>query len=321
MDRFIALRSLLAFILCLAMVAVSASLVLASIGDPTSISIGDVWVFRDVLEPGDQLFFVRYVVHYDPVPTEEPGDTWQMALHDAGGALVATRPLNYFQHNIISIYLTPAKAIAWEGPHVVRIMGNPAVFPSLVEGVNTRAVTLGSGNFREGRDLGGIMLTQAGKLETAWAITLLTAGGRLNATGATFFNEAMPGLPWMVPEIYAAAVARPGAERLEWAAGYGDILQMHEGSRLRGAITGIGTIFGISEGWAGFWLGGIGLLVLSGIVYAATRDSGLAIITGFPVVLGYAWIGLGTSWLYIGLITVVLVAVFFGVAYILAKFA
>ena len=77
-----------------------------AVDDPTSVSIGDCNVFTDLLEDGDQLYFVRYDVSYSPEPEEDAEDTWQMALYDTDGTTLiegAVRPLNYYQHNIISI--------------------------------------------------------------------------------------------------------------------------------------------------------------------------------------------------------------------------
>ena len=115
---------LLAFLLTL-----FPGIVLAAIGDPENgVTIEDTYVFRDVFETGDQLYFVRYDVSYDPIPDENPGDTWQMSLYDEAGTLMDSIPLNYFQHNIISIYLESSEALTWEGSSTVRIMGMPSVF-------------------------------------------------------------------------------------------------------------------------------------------------------------------------------------------------
>ena len=98
-------------------------------------------------------------------------------------------------------------------------------------------------------------------------------------------------------------------------------LQEHEGERLRNAITEIGKIFGVSEGWMGFWVGTILLLMVGGAVYGTTRNAAAAMLVGVPVIAGFAWIGLGTTWLNIFGILLVLVAIFFGILWILGKFA
>jgi hypothetical protein len=152
-----------------------------AIGSPTSVSIGDVFVFRDVLTTGDQLYFVRYDVSYAGNQTEDAEDTWQVALYDSSGGLVATRPLNYYQHNIISIYLTSTQALAWEGAHSIKIMGMPSVFSPLIEGTNMRTRVFAPGDYYEKASLGGVMVMQAGVLEADWGITLLTSGDKLNA--------------------------------------------------------------------------------------------------------------------------------------------
>lgn len=293
--------------------------VLAAIGNPDSVSIADVYVFRNVIEAGDQLYYCRYDVAYDPNPNEDPEDTWQMALYD-GAVLEATRPLNYYQHSIIGIYLDSDDALVWEGAYVVRIAGMPSVFDPLIEDTNWVRKTLSAGDYYESSSLGGIMLTQAQILQDAGVGTLLTSGV-LNYTGATYFLEAIPGLSTMVPEIFETTITYPTAAYTNWTVDYEEGLQAHQGARLRGAITDIGSMFGVSEGWSAFWLMGLMFLVFASVIYVPTRDPKLALLAAFPVLIGAAWLGLGTTMLQIVVIVIFGVAFLFGIYFILGRFA
>lgn len=298
----------------------------AAVANPDYITIEDIYAFRNVLETGDQLYFVRYDVSYNATPNEDASETYQMVLYDVGEAtLIHSEPLKYYQHNIISMYFSAAKVtehgLVWGSAYVVKIRGNPVKFDSLTEGINMRTRTLG-GDFKEASVLGTIMLGQAQKLQDDWAgITLLTTGGLLNTTGAYTFEKAIPNLHIMVPEIYSSVLVYPTVERRVWTRAYEESLQAHAGSRLTNSMTSIGSIFGISEGWTSFWLGGVIFLVVVGVMYGATKNPGMSMIMAYPVLVGYAWLGLGSSWLQIVGITFLIVGIMFGIYFILQRFA
>lgn len=294
----------------------------AAIGDPDYVTINDIFVFRNLLETGDQLYFVRYDVSYNTTPTEDADETWQMVLYDTDGTTqVASRPLNYYQHNIISVYLSSTDALTWEGAYAVRVMGMPSVFDALIEGTNMRTRTLGPGDYKEGTEIGAVMLEQAAILEDDWVITLLTAGGLLNATGANYFTIAVGQLGTVAPEIFETVTKQHTDPYTDWDEAYSEALPEHRGSRLQNAMTGIGSIFGINEGWSTFWLVGVMYLLVAGIMYVPTRNPGLAVLAAFPVLVGVAWLGMGTDMLRLVGILVLIAAVLFGIYFILAKFA
>lgn len=294
-----------------------------AMGNPDYVSIGDVYVFEDVVETGDQLFFCRYDVSYNGTPDEDAEDTWQMVLYNSTGSLIATRPLNYYQHNIISIYLTADEAIASGAAHRIKIMGMPSVFGNLTEDVTMQTRTLTSGDYIAGEFLGGYMVTQAEILETDWEIALLTSGDKLNDTGATYFLKAVPGLNTMVPEIFQVTTSGVVYEPTDWTENYTELTTTRTGWRLRNAINStIGILGGnVSEAWAGAWMTGFAFIVLAAPVYASTRQPALALLVAFPVVLGAAWLGVGEGELLRGVLLIVLVlAVFFSITFILRYF-
>ena len=294
--------------------------IVLAIGDPDSVSIGDVYVFRDVIETGDQLYFVRYDVSYNATPSENAEDTWQMALYDSSGSLITTRPLNYYQHNIISIYLQPAEALTWEAAHKVRIMGMPSVFGTLTEGTNMRTRTLASGDYYEESFLGGVMTTQAGILETDWSIDLLTATGKLNSTGSTFFLEAVPGLGTMCPEIFDVVVSDVEIDYVTYPHTYGPGLSGHAGSKLSGAVGEIGGLIGVSSGWMSWWMILVIFLMLAGIIFAGVGNPGWAMAGGFAMIAVGGFL-FGGSVFTFAITLVLLVGIGFGIYFILGRFA
>jgi len=300
-----------------------------AISDPDSISLGDAYVFRSVIEDDDWLVFIRYDVSYGSTPSEDASDTFQMALYDNAGTgppgtmtEVPTRELEYYQHNIRSIYFTPAQAAAvtWEADYSVRVMGQISYFPVLTEGTNMKTQVLSPSNYKEKVDLGGVMLTQAEILEADWGITLI-ADGLLNTTGATYFLEAVPGLNIMVPEIFSVAVEDMTINYTAWDTSYADSMSGHTGTRLRSAIQGLAGTFMISEDWMAIWMVTMAAMTLSGIVFAATKDSGMAMMVGVPVAAGAAYLGVGASMFTILMSMLIVAAILFGIHFILARFA
>jgi hypothetical protein len=255
-----------------------------AINNPDTIGIGDVYVFNSTLESGDILIYMRYSVNYSSQPDEDSEDTFIMAIYDTDGTtLLATRPLNYYQHNIISIYLSADdNVLTWGSAYYVRVMGSPAVFGNLTEDLNMDTRPLTSEDYKEATSLGGTMIAQAEILETDWGTTLLSSTDKLNSTGAYYFNKAIPGLTSMVPDIYQVTSDLYTYERNESIGreGLNRTLENLPVS-LNSAIGGLNSIFGVTNSnWGGFsWVLFAGLL-LGGAIYGATRRPDFAVLSG-----------------------------------------
>jgi len=198
-----------------------------AVDNPTDTSILAGKVFENIFSDGDWLFFVRYDINYSTDPDESADETFLVALYDTDGTtLLYQRALNYYGHNIISIYLTPTQAstLVWGTEYVVKVMGNPSIFGTLTEGINmaTRSLSASEdyidGDMDSSREDLGIYCINTGKvLGSSWTpeVDLVTTGDKLNAAGALVFNTAIPGLYTAVPGIYETAVAPPELEGVE----------------------------------------------------------------------------------------------------------
>jgi len=300
-----------------------------AISDPDSISVGDAYIFRDVLEEGDWLIFCRYDVNYASTPSELAEDNFYMVLLDTDESLLGDtylqRELEYYQHNIRSIYLTASQVtdtgLTWESEYKVRVSGFVSKFDPLIEGTNMVTNTLTAGNYYEGSELGGIMLTQAQILEDDWGITLLT-NGMLNVTGSAYFSEAIPGLIDMDFSIFSTTITQMDYNPRTWDTTYSDSLVTNQGPVLQGAIQSMASTFCISETWMGIWFVAMTALTFSGVAFAATRDTGLAMMIGVPVAVGAAYLGIGGTDMFAIVVAMAIVAaVLFGIHFILARFA
>lgn len=299
-----------------------------AISNPASIAMNNQFVFRNVLETGDWLVYCRYDVNYTTIPSEPANTTYEFVMYNTTGTtILGSRPLNYYQHNIISIYFTKAQAsskgLVWGDPYIVIVRGSPPVFITLTEDVNQDTRVLGAGDYKEQSDLAPHMLAEAEILQADWGIILLE-NGYLNATGATYFTYAIPAFGSMAPEAmysttYYMTVNYTYMNMSETA--YEVSLHTQQGARLRLAIQNLASEFGVSEDWMSIWMVAIGYLTFAGVAYSVTKDPGVSMLTGFPVIVGAAWLGVGTSWLTIVIATTIIAAVLFAIHFILARFA
>jgi len=192
----------------------------SAISNPDSIAIEKLKVFTNIWEKGDWLVFVEYDIDYLVTPPEDPEDTYLVALYNELGNLVASNPLNYYGHNIISIYLNSSnvttKGLDWDliDNYSIRVTGNPVYFFPLVEDTNfdTRFFDSSTDAFDNNSDynrqlLGALCVTVAEILEKDWGIDLLTDNDRLNSAGSITFKDAIPGLDQVCPSIFAEALS------------------------------------------------------------------------------------------------------------------
>lgn len=292
-----------------------------ALDDPDYISINAVYVFADVLHEGDQLYFVRYNVTYNTTPSESANEAWQLSLYKSDGLLYEVMELNYYGHNIISIYLFPARALVWNDSHRLRIMQQPHLADNLTEGVNMVTRTLSSADYYAGTSLGTAMLVEAAILQDSWGITLLTDYGRLNYTGAKFFVDGVPELHNMAPEIFGdLVISQIDTEYKEYDDTYRIGLSSNAGTRLSGAVSELGGLIGVPSTWMSFWLIMIVFITLAGLIFAGAGTPGWAFVAGFSIIAlgGYLF---GGSLFTFALVLTLVVGVIFGIYFILSRLA
>jgi len=315
------LRLLSGFLIGILFLGLFAGSVFA-IGDPEGgVSILEALVFRDVLDSGDQLYYVRYSVNFTSVPEERAVDTWHMVLYDYLGNLTATRPLNYFGENIISIYLESDEALPWGYAHQVQIGGMPSVYGNLTEGINMVSYNLSVYDYFEATYLGDAMLSEAAVLETNLGLDLLSDNGRLIAVGSQLFLYAIPKLTYMVPTIFESATEDIDVDyNPDYDTSYGEGLRTHEGPSLTGAITSLGSIINVGHDAMAFWLIMIFFLCMGGLIFSSGGNPAWALVVGYACLAGGAYLMGGTIFILATIIPVIL-AVIFGILFILGKFA
>ena len=291
-----------------------------AVTNPNSVSVNNIYVFRNLGETGDWLIYCRYTT----IPPEPANETFEIAMYDTlGTTLIATRALRYYQENITSLYFTAAQASAsglvWDSAYVIKVRGSPALF-TLVEGVNQKTSTLSSSSYYEQTEFSSRMLAEAEILEVNWGITLLT-GGYLNSTGMTYFTYAIPNFAEFAPDAAYSSTYYPTVPNMTYNTSYEESLHTHTGPRLEAAIADMAAWLHVSEDWMAIWLVCIAYLVMAGIVYSVTKDPGVSMLVSITIPVGAAYLGVGLSWLTIIIAVGIVTAVLFAIHFILGRFA
>jgi len=310
-----------------------------AISDPDNgTRILDVAVFRNIKETGDQLYYVRYDVSYLTEPTEPASDAFQMIIYDVAGTTVLfSRDLNYYQHNIISIYLTAAQALTWDSNYIIRIQDKVGLFLLLVEDINMDTWTLNSSDYHEETEVESYMLDQASILEADWGLTLLNTSNQLNSTGAIAFNDGIPGLINYYPTLYGTSTSVPTVTWGNWTQayiatlganaqiGYDPLFPLAPATGtsvgLKATMSALGGFIGVTGDWMAFWLTLMAAFVLGGIVYTFSGSSAAALTFAFFALPAAVFLGLGSVLFNLMATIFIILAIGFGIVFILARFA
>jgi len=294
----------------------------SAVSSPNSTTILEVAVFRNIKEIGDQLYYVRYDINYGSEPLEPASDIFQLVIYDSLGTTVLySRDVNYYQHNIISIYLTAAQALIWDSNYKLRLQGKIGAFLSLIEDINMDTWTLNGPDYHEEVDIESFIVDQATRLETDWGITLLNTYTQLNSTGSIVFNDGIPGLGVYYPSLYETSTSIPETTFTNWTKAYVSTLGAHEGTPLHNTMIALGGFIGVTGDWMAFWLTLMAAFVLGGIVYTFSGSSAASLTFAFFVLPAAVWLGLGTALFNLMAILLIVLAIGFGIVFILARFA
>lgn len=303
-----------------------------AIGNPDSISVESIKAYVGIWEEGDMLFVIEYDIDYDPEPEEDPEDTFLFGIWDETDVKGPDIALNYYLHNFISIYLTAAQVTAFgyakNDELKVKILGNPVYFETLTEGVNMATMSLSAGHWIEGSSLDQTRqyladwcIVLAEVFEASWGIELLTSSDKLNIVGKLKFEEAIPGLQSVCPDIFQISASYPDDPEGVGNATFQTTLTGRMGNRLSGVLENFGSWF-FGKASMGIFIGGAGLailyFILAGRIFIATGSVPGAIAVSIP----FLFVGnlVGVLPLVITFIAAFLCVLTFGILFILGRF-
>lgn len=275
----------------------------AAPANPDDISNNSGKVFEDVFESGDMLFILESEIDYASEPDEDPEDAFQtLVKNNAETTLFGSRGARRYQWAFNSVYFSASEvtsnSMVSESEYKLIISGNPAMFPSIVEGTNKATLTLSSSDWSTDLDeLEEYIINVASRIETAESLTLLTTNldgdDILNATGTAIVLNAIPGINSIIPRIFQVTTSEgsfpetTGTAALEQST----TLTTKLGTNVASAFSGIGDFLGIDQELsAGLWILLFALTVAS-IAFISSGNSGVGIILAIPIIFIGAYLG------------------------------
>lgn len=217
--------------------AFPAGIALADQANPDSTPTATTYVFRNLIESGDQLYVVYANIPYAATPTELESDAFIWRLIDTDGTSVLGQTTGYpfndsgYGYNVYSFYFSSAEAPTWDQAYTVRLTGNPAIFDT----PPTYDYTLDSGDFSSAAsdtptqrtELGNRIILMAQNLDIQWGLTTTTTllsetetGTVLSINGEAFFRNAILGLQAMAPQIFSFESGTVSNTDRTWSSAY-----------------------------------------------------------------------------------------------------
>jgi len=235
------------------------TIVLADQPDPDTTPEMVANVYRNLIEPGDQLYILYANIPYGAIPDALVTEAFIWQLIDTDGSTVLGQTVgNAFNssgygYNVFSMYFSAADAPTWDQPYTARLSGNPTVF----DVPQTTDYILDTGNFSSlteqadtQYELGQRLLVIADDLFAKWGLTIdtsltasLEAGTVLSQQGEQFFRTAIFGLQAMAPGIFDIGVLNITATDRTWDTSYVDNITGQYGGTFVGTAQTAGAAF------------------------------------------------------------------------------
>lgn len=274
----------------------------------TKTPIKYVKAFENVGETGDMLFLAEGFVDYAVTPDDyNAGEAFILQLISTDGLTVlSSRPLEEWGERPISIYLTAAQVtalgLASPNAYIVRITGNPLIFPVLTEDINMVTYTLGAGDWIDqslatatANPLRNACIYIAENMEEEDGFptpSYLTESGGvtyLTPAGGTIFVRGVPGLDVFVPSLFQVITEVLEAPDPDATGDYVAVVTplLRLGPEIAGGLTDVGVWLGVSQAMAaGLILFGL-MVMLSVWLFQKTQSGkvviGLGLAAALPV--------------------------------------
>ena len=212
-----------------------------AIADPDSMTVDEVYVYRNCRETGDQLYLVTYNITYGSPPSESVTEAFLCRLLDGSTELRSVAPFTYHENGygmgVVAIYFSADDAPAWEGSYTMELIGNPALsWPGDPPSDTETSFDLWQNNALAITHvvLSARIISLAEDLETAWSVDMAyqnTETGEyvLTVYGEAYFSGVVPYLTDVAPFIFDTTippvVVEPEIEDPDTSADYADSLE------------------------------------------------------------------------------------------------
>ena len=261
-----------------------------AITDADTFTIVDANAYSGALESGDLLLIIHYDIGYDSCcPTETANQSFLGSYYDVSTSNPIRSEAPYvfvnsgYGQGVIGVYFdgsdVSALGIACGDADLARISGNPAVFPApqvLDTTITCRATSDPADEIETDIDAIANLLDQRAE----WAGVGLISGGFLTTNGEDYFENSIPNLRIMAPELFQGSFETPDFIEDDHGTGYRDSLKnFFAGSRFEDSFDNFAdwTNLGVTMAKFVFWMALT--FAVAGWVMMKTQLG----VTGFPV--------------------------------------
>ena len=291
----------------------------AIVGQPDTISINGVWVYRNCRETGDQIYLVDYTVDYTINPVDSITTNYFLRLLDSSGnELGVTSPYAYYDagydRGVVALYFSASDAPAWEGDYVIQIVGNPTItWDGDVPDAQASSFNLWQDYPTSAAQiaLASRILYLADILEQTWAVDMIQStplGSSLTTYGEDYFVNVIPNLSLMAPAVFSGQMIAPDVSRDEFEQEYAEDLA----SEIIGTpldISELATTFGMSREALTTILYYSAVAILVGLTVHYLQSYKPALMIAIPAVIGGAFVGVPlVVTIVIGFVALVMIA-------------
>lgn len=229
-----------------------------AMAEPTTASLYEIKIFKDILYIGDYLAIVPYHIEFAVQPDENIDSTFLFSIISSnttqmGAALAYPRYYGGYGKGIVSFYIQ--SGMTWGASDTFRVQENPAYYPS----PQKWDFIIGSAEYSSDTDqrqaLRAKIIDCAGELTTEWSIDLLTNSDSgqtvLSTYGELYFINAIPGLQTMCPALFSVQIETPDYTKRTWSFAFAVLLRTkYAGTFVEGFMTGFAGLFSMNTNTA-----------------------------------------------------------------------
>ncbi len=307
MKRLLRISVVLLMLVIFAMPAIPVFAIAAPLAVP---QVRNIFVYESVLETGDRGVLIDYYVNQAaayPIATGETAtQSYIFVFVEADGVTQRKAAAPYawasnarygYERGLVWIYFTAAEAAtapiidsAFAASYRIWFQGNPGLTWVPV----TPPKTVGSGIVWQTTGDPHVIIAQrllslAAELELAWALDMVSTtalGTRLTTTGEDYFNNVIPNLRTIAPNVFAAGTISPTPVDLNYNTSFGATIVNGTGTGYPAPPTGLTSgLNNLDATHAGGVAGTFTLVLNKGTSGTADSIAGRGIVTGSPAPL------------------------------------
>ena len=305
-------RGLASLIAAMVLIVLGSVPVKAANEQPTTASLNNIAVFRNLVDTGDFLAVVPYTLEFTTAPTIPITETYLFTMLSADGSTMlgtTLAPAQYdlgYGQGVVSFYYSAASNMTWGEEYIFRIQQNPAYYPTpqkwdfTINASNYSSYWLSwlSPGASQASALKAKIISLAQALTPVFGVSLLSRSESGQtvlspSSGEVYFLEAIPGIQWMASSLFGVELISPSYAKRSWSTSFADALRTkYAGTFVYDFMTGYAGLFNIEVSTGGnvfsFFMA-LTLIIVSILKFKATLLS--ALLDGYVMLLLFMQMG------------------------------